>query len=86
MLKVNRTNNLKISKKIKIVTRSANNADDIVAIKKAIALAENKKINTIKERKKVYKEDKELKIIEKIPSNASELIVITVAKKNYVLI
>lgn len=44
MLQVNRANNLKIPKKIKIITKSANNIEDIIATKKGLAMAENEKL------------------------------------------
>lgn len=81
VLQVNRTNNLKIPKEIEITTESANNIEDIVATRKGIAMAEEKKFNTKKETEKVEAEDKEIKIINKIPFNANDLVVITVVKK-----
>lgn len=81
MLQVSRANNLKIPKEIEIVTKQANNVDDTVAIKKGIAMAENKKFNEKKLEEKVEIEDKKLKVIEKIPSNSNDLVVITIAKK-----
>lgn len=81
MLQVSRSNNLKIPKEIEVFTTSANDIDDTVAIKKGIAMAESKKINEKKMKEKIEREDKDLKVIEKIPSNSNDLIVITVAKK-----
>lgn len=81
VLQVNRTNNLKIPKEIEITTKSANNIEDIVATRKGIAMAEEKKFNTKKETEKVEAEDKEIKIINKLPFNANDLVVITVVKK-----
>lgn len=81
VLQVSRSNNLKIPKEIEVVTTSANNVDDTVAIKKGIAMAESKKFNEKKMKEKIESEDKDLKIIEKIPSNSNDLVVITVAKK-----
>lgn len=81
MLQVSRSNNLKIPKEIAIVTKTANNAGDIAATKKGIAMAENKKFDEKKLKEKIELEDKDLKIIEKIPSNSNDLVVITVAKK-----
>lgn len=81
VLQVNRTNNLKIPKEIEITTESANNIEDIVATRKGIAMAEEKKFNTKKETEKVEAEDKEIKIINKLPFNANDLVVITVVKK-----
>ncbi len=81
MLQVSRSNNLKIPKKIDIITTSANDVNDTIAIKKGVAMAESVKFNEEKQKEKIELEDKDLKIIEKIPSNANDLIVITVAKK-----
>lgn len=80
-MQVSRSNNLKIPKKINIVTKSANDTDDTIAIKKAIAIAENKKFNEEKMKEKIELDDKDLKVIEKVPFNSNDLIVITVAKK-----
>lgn len=81
MLQVNRTNHLKIPKKIEVITKSANTVDDIVSIKKGIVMAEDKKWNEAKVREEVEMEDKDLKIIDKIPSNSNDLVVITIVKK-----
>ena len=80
MLQVSRDNNLKIPKKIENIEDNSNIQEDKLAIKQAIALAENKKIDIEKE-KKFIEEDKELKLIDKIPFNANDLMVITVVKK-----
>lgn len=80
-LQVSRSNNLKIPKKINIVTKSANDTDDTIAIKKGIAMAESKKFNEKKMKEKIALKDKDLKVIEKIPSNSNDLVVITVTKK-----
>lgn len=81
MLQVSRSNNLKIPKEIEIVTKSENNVEDIVAIKKGIAMAESKKFNKEKIKEEIEQEDKDLKVIEKIPFNTNDLVAITVAKK-----
>lgn len=81
MLQVNRTNNLKIPKEIDVTTKSANSVDEVVAIRKGIAIAEEKKFDSKKEKEKAEIEDTELKVIEKIPFNANDLTVITVTKK-----
>ena len=65
-MQVSRSNNLKIPKKINIVTKSANDTDDTIAIKKAIAIAENKKFNEEKMKEKIELDDKDLKVIEKV--------------------
>lgn len=81
MLQVSRDNNLKIPKKIEIVERTANEIDDVIATKKGIAIAIHEKFNQKKMKEQMKVEEEELKIIDKIPSNANDLIVITVAKK-----
>ena len=81
MLQVSRDNNLKIPKKIEIVERTANEIEDVIATKKGIAVATHEKFNQKKMREQMKVEEEELKIIDKIPSNANDLIVITVAKK-----
>ena len=78
---VNRCNNLKIPKEIETVIKIANNVDDTVAIKKGIAMAENKKFNEKNMKEKLELDNKDLKVIEKIPFNSNDLVVITVAKK-----
>ncbi len=44
-MQVSRSNNLKIPQKINIVTKTVNDVEDTVAIKKGIAMAESKKFN-----------------------------------------
>ena len=80
MLQVSRDSNLKIPKKLENVEKNVNSVDDKVAVKQAIALAEDKKIDTEKT-KQIVEEDRELKQISKIPHNANDLMVITVVKK-----
>lgn len=81
MLQVSRNNNLKIPKEIEITTKSANNVEDIIETKKVIAIAEGRKFNSKREKEKAEVEDNEIKIIDKLPFNANDLVVITVAKK-----
>jgi len=81
MLQVSRDSSLKIPKQIEVYEKSSNSVDDIVAVKKAIATANDEKLNTKKLKEKVELEDKELEAISKIPSNSNDLIVITVVKK-----
>lgn len=76
---VSRNNSLKIPKKIDIHEKTANSINDTVAIKKAVATANNNRFNEQKEKTKEL--DKALEIITKIPSNSNDLIVITVVKK-----
>ena len=81
MLQVNRTNNLKIPKKIDILTKNVNTIEDTIKTKEGIAMAENIKFNSNTELEKTIIEDKSLKVIDKIPFNSNDLIVITQAKK-----
>lgn len=81
MLQVSRNSNLKIPKQIEIHEKNPNSIDDTIAIKKAIATANNEKVNSKVLKEEVEAEDKELSIISKIPSNSNDLIVITVVKK-----
>lgn len=81
MLQVSRANNLKIPKKINVISKTANNIDDVIAVKKGIAMVENKKINAENMRKRIEHEEENLKVFDKIPSNSNDLVVITVAKK-----
>lgn len=81
MLQVSRNSNLKIPKQIEIHEKNPNSIDDTIAIKKAIATANNEKVNSKVLKEDVEVEDKELNIISKIPSNSNDLIVITVVKK-----
>lgn len=81
MLQVSRNSNLKIPKQIEIHEKNTNSIDDTIAIKKAIATANNEKVNSKVLKEDVEVEDKELNIISKIPSNSNDLIVITVVKK-----
>ena len=81
MLQVSRDSSLKIPKQIEVYEKSSNSVDDTVAVKKAIATANNEKLNTKELKEKVELEDKELEAISKIPSNSNDLIVITVVKK-----
>lgn len=81
MLQVSRDSSLKIPKQIEIYEKSSNSVEDTIAVKKAIATANDEKLNTKELKEKVEIEDKELESISKIPSNSNDLIVITVVKK-----
>ena len=50
MLQVSRDGNLKIPKKIEDIKENINTIDDKIAVKQAIATANNKKINNKKEK------------------------------------
>ena len=80
MLQVSRDNNLKIPKIIDNVNECINSVDDKVAVKQALATANDEKFNK-KQVIQQVEEDKELERISKIPSNSNDLIVITVVKK-----
>ncbi|MCM1371272.1 MAG: four helix bundle protein [Clostridium sp.] len=80
MLQVSRSNNLKIPKEIKYVDNNINSFEDKVAIKSATGLANNERVNVNKIHESIDK-DEDIKLISKIPSNSSDLIVITVVKK-----
>lgn len=80
MLQVSRDNNLKIPKLIDDVNECINSVDDKVAVKQALATANDEKFNK-KQVIQQVEEDKELERISKIPSNSNDLIVITVVKK-----
>ncbi len=80
MLQVSRDSNLKIPKKLENTNGVENNVEDKLAVKQAIATANNKKFNKKSEIEKI-EDDKELEQVNKIPFNANDLMVITVVKK-----
>lgn len=80
MLQVSRDGNLKIPKKIEDIKENVNTIDDKIAVKQAIATANNKKINN-KKIKESVEQDAELEMVSKIPYNANDLVVITIVKK-----
>ena len=80
MLQVSRTNNLKVPKTLENTIDNLNSVDDKVAVKQALATANNQKFNKNKVKENIEK-DGELERVEKIPFNANDLIVITVVKK-----
>ncbi len=80
MYQVSRDSNLKIPKKIEINYKNINSNDEIIAIKKAICIAKDKKyINNLSSNLKIT--DKELDLVSKIPCNSNDLVVITTMKK-----
>lgn len=81
MLQVSRDNNLKIPRQISIYEKNPNTIDDVVAVHEAVATSNNKKVNIDKIRDKAENFDRDLEVISKIPSNANDLMVITVVKK-----
>ena len=80
MLQVSRDSNLKIPKKLENFNETENSVEDIVAVKQAIAIAENKRFNKKQIIESVEK-DNELEQVNKLPFNANDLMVITVVKK-----
>ena len=80
MLQVSRDSNLKIPKKLEDTNGVENNIEDKLAVKQAIATANNKKFNKKSEIEKI-EDDKELEQVNKIQFNANDLMVITVVKK-----
>ncbi len=80
MLQVSRDNSLKIPKKIENVDSMPNSIEDKIAVEKAIATAENKRIRE-KSIAENVENDNELEQIEKLPFNSNDLVVITVVKK-----
>lgn len=80
MLQVSRDSNLKIPKKLENFNETENCVEDIVAVKQAIATAENKRFNKKQIIESVEK-DNELEQVNKLPFNANDLMVITVVKK-----
>ena len=80
MLQVSRDSNLKIPKKLENYNGTENSVEDKVAVKQAIATAENKRFNKNQITESI-ENDNELEEISKIPFNANDLMVITVVKK-----
>lgn len=80
MLQVSRDSNLKIPKKLEDCNGTENSIEDKVAVKQAIATAENKRFNK-KELEESIENDNELEQVNKLPFNSNDLMVITVVKK-----
>lgn len=80
MLQVSRDSNLKIPKKLENFNETENSVEDIVAVKQAIATAENRRFNK-KQIIESIEKDNELEQVNKLPFNANDLMVITVVKK-----
>jgi len=80
MLQVSRANNLRIPKTLENVGGELNSVEDKVAVKQAIATANDEKYDKAKITEKVEK-DKELEQVSKIPYNSNDLMVVTVVKK-----
>lgn len=80
MLQVSRANNLRIPKTLENVGGELNSVEDKVAVKQAIATANDEKYNKAKITEEVER-DKELEQVSKIPYNSNDLMVVTVVKK-----
>ena len=80
MLQVSRDSNLKIPKKLEDSNGTENSIEDKVAVKQAIATAENKRFKK-EEIEESIENHNELEKVNKLPFNANDLIVITVVKK-----
>lgn len=80
MLQVSRANNLRIPKTLENVGGELNSVEDKVAVKQALATANDEKYNKSKIREEVER-DKELEQVSKIPYNSNDLMVVTVVKK-----
>ncbi len=80
-MQVSRNSNLKIPKHIEIAETEINSLEDKIAVRQGIAIANDEKIRKEFLKDEMDIEDKEWKEIEKIPSNANDLIAITVVKK-----
>ena len=68
MLQVSRDSNLKIPKKLEDSNGTENSIEDKVAVKQAIATAENKRFNK-KELEESIENDNELEQVNKLPFN-----------------
>lgn len=80
MLQVSRDNNLKIPKEIENTCVVLNNSEDKLKVKEALATANDLKFNYTEVKNEVLN-DKELDMVNKIPINSNDLIVITTLKK-----
>lgn len=80
-MQVSRSSSLKIPKQIEIYERNPNSINDAIEINKAIATANNRKYEEDKIKEKLEREDKDIEVISKLPTNANDLVVITVVKK-----
>lgn len=81
MLQVSRDNNLKIPKQISIYEKNPNTVADVVAVHEAVATANNRRYDVEKAKDSALDFDSDLDVISKIPSNANDLMVITVVKR-----
>lgn len=81
MQQVSRSKMLNIPKQVLSDTKNLNRIEDEIAIKKASALAENKKFNNDTVKEALEKRDEDWEQVSRLPENANDLIVITVVKK-----
>jgi hypothetical protein len=72
---------LKVSKTIDNAEHNRNSVQDVVAVKLAFAIGENKRFKVDKELARLEIKDAELERVTKIPEEASDLIVVTKTKK-----
>lgn len=70
MNSVSRSNSLKIPKQLELKVEKLNNIEEL-SVKKSIAIATNKKFDVSKAKEQIETRDADLKVIDKIPSNAS---------------
>ena len=80
MLQVSRDSNLKIPKKLENANGIENDINDKLAVKQAIAMANNEKFDQ-EEALENIEDDRELEQVSKLPFNSNDLVVITVVKK-----
>lgn len=80
MLQVSRDSNLKIPKKVENTNGIENDINDKLAVKQAIAMANNEKFDQ-EEVLGNIEDDRELEQVSKLPFNSNDLVVITVVKK-----
>ena len=81
MQRVSRKSTLNIPKKIPADTGNINSIEDETAVKKAKAIAENKKLDQEAIKENLEKRDKDWEQVMRIPEAANDLIAITVVKK-----
>ncbi len=81
MVQVSRNHQLRIPKNIVIVERNVNSVEDEVSTKQGVATALDKHLNLEELKIKMEKEERELETVSKLPSNANDLVVITMMKK-----
>ena len=78
---VSRNNNLKIPKEIEVVVKNTNSIEDELSSIEAVATANDQKFQKNRIKKKLEDSNKDTEVISQIPTNANDLMVITVVKK-----